>query len=90
MFLIFLIYLIIINILAYIIMWLDKIKSLYNKWRISEKTLWMLSILGGVFGIWLGMQAPLYHKAGKNIFKIFIPLIAFVWIIIIIFLMKNL
>lgn len=73
-------YLLIINLLAYVIMWIDKLKSIYKWWRISEKTLWILAILGGVFGIWLGMQWPMYHKAGKRNFKIWIPIIAALWV----------
>jgi uncharacterized membrane protein YsdA (DUF1294 family) len=61
-----LIYLLIINTCSYAIMWVDKVKSIYKWWRVSEKTLWTLALLGGVYGIWLGMQKPLYHKAGKN------------------------
>lgn len=86
---IFFIFLIAINIFAYAIMWIDKIKSIYKKWRVSEKFLWILAIFGGVFGIFLGMQAPLYHKAGKNIFKIFIPIVMLFWIFAIIFAIKN-
>lgn len=83
-------YLIIINSIAYCIMWVDKLKSIYKWWRISEKTLWLLAFAGGVFGIWLGMMMPLYHKAGKVKFKLWIPVIAFLWIpvLVIIFLKK--
>jgi uncharacterized membrane protein YsdA (DUF1294 family) len=52
-----------INIVAYITMGTDKIKSIYKWWRISENALWVFGIFGGVFGIWLGMQWPMYHKA---------------------------
>lgn len=81
----FFIFLAAINIFSYAIMWIDKVKSIYQKWRVSEKTLWTLAIFGGVFGIWLGMQAPIYHKAWKSNFKILIPTIAFLWILGIIF-----
>jgi uncharacterized membrane protein YsdA (DUF1294 family) len=82
-------YLLIINLFTYSIMWMDKLKSIYKWWRISEKTLWILSILGGVFGIWLGMQAPLYHKAGKRNFSTWIPVIAVVWVGIIIWILSK-
>ena len=75
-------YLLIINLLAYVIMWIDKLKSIYKWWRISERALWILAILGGVFGIWLGMQWPMYHKAGKRAFRLWIPVIAIVWVFI--------
>lgn len=42
---IFLIFLFILNLCSYAIMWIDKLKSIYKWWRISEKTLWILSIL---------------------------------------------
>jgi uncharacterized membrane protein YsdA (DUF1294 family) len=64
---------------------LDKLKSVYGWWRISEKTLWILAILGGVFGIWIGMYWPMYHKAGKREFRIWIPVIAIVWIVLVIY-----
>lgn len=70
-------------------MWIDKIKSIYKKWRISEKMLFIIAIFGGTFGIWLGMQGPLYHKAGKNIFKIFIPIISLFWIFVIIYFLHQ-
>jgi uncharacterized membrane protein YsdA (DUF1294 family) len=84
----FLVSLLILNLLSYAFMWLDKVKSVYGWWRISEKTLWSLALIGGVFGIWLGMQAPLYHKAGKQNFRIAIPVIAVVWIGILIYFIK--
>ncbi|MDD2693903.1 MAG: DUF1294 domain-containing protein [Candidatus Gracilibacteria bacterium] len=74
-----------INLLAYAIMWIDKLKSIYKWWRISEKTLWIFAILGGVFGIWLGMQAPLYHKAGKRNFRVWIPVILLFWTVFIVY-----
>lgn len=82
-----LIYIITINIIAYSIMALDKLKSIYAWWRISEKTLWIIAILWGVFGIWLGMLAPMYHKAGKKNFKLWIPLLAMTWWILILILL---
>lgn len=62
-------YFLFINAFAYIIMWLDKIKAIYGFWRVSEKTLWILAALGGAWGIFFGMRAPLYHKAGKRNFR---------------------
>ncbi len=83
-------YLALINILAYIVMWTDKIKSIYRFWRIPEKTLWILACIGGVFGIWFGMRAPIYHKAGKRQFRIYIPVIAACWVGIICVLLGKL
>lgn len=57
-------------------MCVDKVKSIYHWWRIPEKMLWIIAICGGVFGIWAGMYWPMYHKAGKRIFKLWIPIVA--------------
>jgi uncharacterized membrane protein YsdA (DUF1294 family) len=73
-----------INILAYIFMCIDKFYAVYGYWRIREKTLWTFSIVGGVFGIWLGMQAPIYHKAGKRVFRIWVPILCLIWSLVMI------
>ena len=77
-------YLIILNVFSYSLMWVDKLKSIYQWWRISERTLWILACLGGVYGIWLGMQVPLYHKAGKKVFRVGIPIIGLVWVVVLV------
>ena len=41
----FLIYLLVINIVGFIYMGIDKWKAKHNKWRIKEKTLLILSLL---------------------------------------------
>lgn len=41
------IYLLVINIITFVIMWMDKKKAKYGKWRISETTLFILVLLGG-------------------------------------------
>lgn len=45
-----LIYLIIINIFAFVIYAVDKIKAKHHKWRISEKALLVSSLVGGFVG----------------------------------------
>ncbi len=77
-------YLIILNVFSYSLMWVDKLKSIYQWWRISERMLWILACLWGVYGIWLGMQVPLYHKAGKKAFRVGIPIIGLVWVVVLV------
>ena len=67
-------YLIIINILSFIIMAYDKIQAIKGKIRISEHTLFMISLLGGSFGSLLGMLI-FKHKIRKLKFIIIIPLL---------------
>ena len=49
------IYLVIINIVAFLAMYIDKKKAKYGKWRISESALFILVLLGGGFGGIAGM-----------------------------------
>lgn len=72
---IFIFYLIAINALAYLFMWYDKYQAKKKDLRISENALLTLAVAFGAAGIFLGMKAPLYHKAGKPKFKwVILPL----------------
>lgn len=70
----FLTYLIIINILSFILMYADKRRAIKRKWRISEHTLILTSILGGSIGALIGMYA-FRHKTKHLKFKLGIPII---------------
>ena len=80
----FFIYLILINIVSFILMGWDKYCAIKNKWRIPEKTLLGLSIIGGGIGIYLGMKT-FRHKTQKPIFQIIVP----ITVIIIIYLLLK-
>ena len=67
-------YLVIINIISFIIMGLDKYFAIKEKRRISENSLLFLSIIGGVFGTSLGMII-FRHKIRKPKFLILIPIL---------------
>ena len=54
---IFLIYLLLMNIAGFAAMGIDKCKAKAHAWRIPEKTLFGLSLLGGSAGTWAGMYA---------------------------------
>lgn len=69
-----LIYILLINILGFLLMYIDKQKAIKNEWRISEATLISISIIGGSFGVYLGMN-KFRHKTKHNKFKIGIPII---------------
>ena len=71
---IILIYLIIINILAFVLMGMDKTKARKGAWRIPEKTLFLSAILGGSIGAWLGMYT-FRHKTKHWYFVVGMPLI---------------
>lgn len=80
---IFLIYLIIINILAFILMYLDKKRAIKKEWRISEGTLILTSILGGSIGSLIGMYT-FRHKTKHLKFKLGIPIILAIQLLLII------
>ena len=70
---IFITYIIIVNAFAYVMMWWDKYQSKRKGPRISENTLFLMAFVFGSVGIYLGMKAPIYHKAAKPKFKWGIP-----------------
>ncbi len=68
------IYLVIINICAYVAMYTDKKRAQKNLYRIPERTLFMLVIVGGSIGGILGMQ-QFRHKTKHWYFKYGFPAI---------------
>ena len=78
------IYLVIINIVGFLAMWIDKRKAQKGKWRIQEKTLFMLTVLGGGIGTIAGMY-KFRHKTQKLIFTIGLPAILILEIIAVIY-----
>ena len=70
----FLLYLLIINAIAFMLMLVDKIKARKNKWRIRESTLILSAVLGGSPGALAGMYL-FRHKTLHLKFTIGIPVI---------------
>ena len=81
----FIIYLLTINLLAISIMGIDKQKAKAHAWRIPEKPLFLVSLLGGSLGTWCGMYL-FRHKTKHWYFVIGMPLILFLQIAAIIYL----
>lgn len=73
---ILLVYLIVINVLAFFMFGIDKWKAKHQKWRIPEATLLGLAVIGGSIGAWLGMKTW-HHKTLHKKFLYGIPLILF-------------
>ena len=64
---IILIFLIVINVVAFFLYGIDKWKAKRSKWRISEAILLGLVVIGGGVGAWLGMKVwhhKTMHKGG--------------------------
>lgn len=72
------VYVFVMNVLAYLAMWFDKYQAKKKGFRIPESRLFLLAVMFGALGIYLGMQAPIYHKAAKPKFKIGVPILIIV------------
>lgn len=79
-----LIYLVIVNLLAFFAMWWDKRRAQKGEWRISEAGLFGFVLLGGGIGGILGMYL-FRHKTKKLRFTIGFPVILITEIILIIY-----
>ena len=82
------IYLILINFIAFLSMYIDKKKAIKEKWRIKESTLLMLALVGGSIGAIIGMYA-FHHKTQKPRFFLWIPIIIVLQILIVILLVVK-
>ena len=68
------IYLLVMNCIAFLMYGLDKRKAEKDRWRIPEFTLIVLAVLGGSVGALAGMLV-FHHKTKKPKFVIGVPLI---------------
>lgn len=76
-----LVYLIIINALSFLLMLIDKQKAKKDRWRIPEKTLIAVALLGGSLGGIAGMKL-FRHKTKHPKFYIGLPVILAVQIVL--------
>lgn len=79
-----LIYLVVINLVGFYMMWSDKRKAKWGKWRIPEQTLFIVTALGGGIGTIAGMYT-FRHKTQKIAFVVGFPAITILEIICIIY-----
>ncbi len=82
-----LIYLIIINLITFIVFGLDKIYAIKKRWRYKEISLLGLCLVGGTIGGFLAMYL-FRHKTKKKIFVIGVPLIIIIHLFIILWFIK--
>lgn len=67
-------YLLVINLITFVMYGIDKYKAKKSKWRISEATLLWLAAFGGSVGAWIGMKVW-HHKTLHKKFKYGVPAI---------------
>ena len=82
------VYLVIINIVTFLLFGIDKRRAIKNKWRISEAMLLISSLIGGVIGGLFGMSV-FHHKTKKIKFRILMPLILILHIFLVIVIKTN-
>ncbi len=70
----FAIYLVVMNVLGVAVMWSDKRRARLHRWRIPEKVLFGVSLLGGSAGTWAGLYF-FRHKTMHWYFVVGMPLI---------------
>lgn len=78
------IYILLINIIAFLAMWIDKRRAENGEWRISENGLFTLVLLGGGIGGIAGMYV-FHHKTKKLKFTIGFPTILISEIVLIVY-----
>lgn len=70
----FIYYIAAINIIAFIVYGIDKLKAKKGYWRIPESTLLLLAAIGGSIGAWCGMMVW-RHKTKHLKFRIGVPVV---------------
>lgn len=81
----FLLYLLLINAAAFVLMLADKVKARKNRWRIPERTLIGSALLGGSIGALLGMYT-FRHKTRHLKFTLGVPAILIAQIALVVWL----
>lgn len=77
-------YFIIINLVGFLMMGLDKYQAVHQNWRVAEKHFVLISLLGGFFGVYVGIRT-FRHKTKKTSFQIKI-LGAFIVFVVLVYL----
>ena len=78
----FYVYLGIINLITFAVFGLDKRKAQRHRYRIPERTLLFLSVIGGCYGALLGMYR-FHHKTRHRKFTVLVPVCCMLWLVIV-------
>lgn len=75
------VYLLAINLVTFLVYGADKRKAKKDRWRVPEKTLFLLAIIGGSIGALAGMYV-FHHKTKHWYFRFGIPAILVLQIVL--------
>ena len=76
-------YLVILNVLTFLLYGIDKWKANRARWRIPESVLLGMAAFGGSIGAWLGMRVW-HHKTQHKKFRYGVPVILLAQIILLV------
>jgi len=77
-----------VNLLAFVLYGVDKLKAKKGAWRIPEATLLLVAFLGGSAGALLGMEV-FRHKTKHAKFRILVPLFLILHIALAVYMVKR-
>ena len=77
-----------VNLLAFVLYGVDKLKAKKGAWRIPEATLLLVAFLGGSVGALLGMEV-FRHKTKHAKFRILVPLFLILHIAMAVYIVKR-
>ena len=80
-------YLLLVNISGFILTGVDKASAIRGESRIPEKWFFTISLIGGPFGVFLGMLV-FHHKARKACFGFIVALTLMLYILVLIVLTR--
>ena len=76
------IYLLLMNLISFVLSYFDKRAAINHRWRIPEKTLFLSAILGGSLGLYLSMKI-FRHKTKHLSFMLGVPAILMIQLIVV-------
>ncbi len=77
-------YILLINLISVILSIVDKLFAIKNMWRISEKCLFTVALLGGAAGMYI-TNLLIRHKTKHKRFMLGLPLIIFFQFILVVY-----
>lgn len=82
-------YLVAINVTAFLAAAVDKRRAKRGRWRLPERTLWLLALLCGSAGLYFGMLV-FRHKTQRPLFRFGVPALLVLQAGILLLLLGNL